>query len=642
MLQEFLSQMIKTKIVSTCFLLTLLFALNGNLNAKSSEDDLIAILDQAEKLRVVNLNKAIEFLEPKKTLFVSNGSLIGLAEYNLYLSFYYMAIGKLSVGESYLNQAKLIVDNNHLPEQKADEIFFRGMLAQKQAEIEKGIKLFILQYDFAERHGLITNQIYSKIHLNQLFASQGNNLAALTHLKDAYRLLPQVKPQKWKRTVALKALVTSSMARIYANLGEPEKALDFNKQAYEGFKEFNSMIDAGVVNIRLASLYMNELKDYQSASEEFDKVFKLAQTLENDRLMILYYQGIGQLFLKTERYQRAEGAFDKAILLSQRNKWDNYLNSSQFNKAKVYIKLKKWLQAKKLLESVEPYYAKHELFGKSYEIHNGLKTIYFNLEQIEQAYHHQSKAIEFYKINQNAESNKALAQVRTEMDLQLNEVKNQLLEKENEVVKLNLTRQQVELDSQNKLLFLMSLVVALLLVITIVLFFFSKKLRRQAITDSMTNLPNRRRVFEFGEREFSRALKKNDSFSVVVFDLDRFKKVNDSFGHEVGDRVIIQVSEICVGLIDKGHLVGRLGGEEFILIMPGADIKQAIGLSETMRDAIANFDWQVVHPNLSITSSFGVTSLASQAQDLDELIRLSDDALYQAKESGRNNVQQAA
>lgn len=634
--------MLIIKAINVLFVLAVLLFPSDRVYGETTEEELITILNKAEDLRVINLNKAIEYLEPKKQLFLDNGSLVGLAEYNLYLSFYYMAIGKLDVSESLLAKVTEIVDSNDLPEQKADEIFFRGMLAQRKAEIEKGIQLFLQQYEFAKQHNLVTNQIYSKIHLNQLFASQGDNLSALTHLKDAYRLLPEVKPQRWKRTVALKALVTSSMARIYNNLGEPDKAVEFSKEAIEGFKQFNSLIDAGVVNVRLASIYMNNLNDYDSASREFEKVYHLAKEIGNDRLLILYYQGIGRLFLKTERLQRAQDSFNNAISLSEKNSWDNYKKTSQFDMAQVYIQLEQWQQAEKLLLEVEPYYKKFQLFAKSYDVHNELQLIYFKLNKMEQAYFHQTTAIEYYKINQNAEANKALAKVRTELDLQLNEVRNQLLEKENEVANLNLAKQKVELDSQNQMLFFLMLVVTLLLFITVGLFLFSRRLRYQAITDSMTKLPNRRRVFEFGEREFSKAQKKREAFSVAIFDLDRFKKVNDTFGHEIGDRVIIQVSDICNSLAENSNLVGRLGGEEFILIMPGYDLERAISLAESMRKGIEDFNWQSIHPMLSITSSFGVTCLTDGKQDLDELIRLSDDALYQAKEQGRNKVLQAA
>ncbi len=630
------------KIINSSIAVILLLLSNVTFAEKPSEDDLLLILDQSEKLRVANLNKAIKYLEPKKQIFVDSENPIGLTEYNLYLGFYYIAIGKFDIGEHFLDQAKSIIDLHDIPAQQADEIFFRGMLAQKKAEIEKGTELFLKHYDFAEKHGLVTNQIYSKIHLNQMFTGQGNSLGALTHLKDAYRLLPKVKPEKWKRTVALKALVTSSMGSIYANLGEAQKAVELFHEAIDGFMDFNSIIDAGVVTTKLASTYANLLNNHDQARVEFEKVFAIAQQIKNARLMILYYQGIGKLELETGEFIKAEKAFEKSIEIASVNGWQRYINSSQFNMAKVYMKLGKWEAARLLLEKVAPHYAKFELFDNSYEVHNALQQIYFKQKNLDKAYFHQTQTLKFYKINQNIESNKALAKVRTEMDIELKDVRNRLLVNENELSKLNLFKQQLQLKNQNQLLISFFVIILLLLVISFVLLLFSKKLHRQAFRDSMTKLANRRRVFEFGEKELAKAKKKRLAFSVVIFDLDRFKHINDTFGHEMGDKVIVSVSEICQGMLTKNGLMGRIGGEEFILILPQTEINAAFDIAEQMRKSIETYDWKIINPDLSVTSSFGVTRFSGKEKDLDELIRVSDGALYLAKDSGRNNVKFAA
>ena len=291
-----------------------------------------------------------------------------------------------------------------------------------------------------------------------------------------------------------------------------------------------------------------------------------------------------------------------------------------------------------LLEKVAPHYAKFELFDNSYEVHNALQQIFFKQKNLDKAYFHQTQTLKFYKINQNIESNKALAKVRTQMDVELKDVSNRLLVKENELSKLNLLKQELQLKNQNQLLTFFSVAILLLLVITFVLLLLSKKFHRQAFRDSMTRLANRRRVFEFGEKEFAKAKKKQQALSVVIFDLDRFKNVNDTFGHEMGDKVIVTVSEICKSLVTKQGLMGRIGGEEFILILPQTEINAAFDIAEQMRKSIETYDWKIINPNLSVTSSFGVTRFSGKENDLDELISASDGALYLAKDSGRNNV----
>jgi diguanylate cyclase (GGDEF)-like protein len=630
--------MLKIEIRHSFFAILLIMFVNRAYAEKTSESQLLGYLEQAESIRILNLNKAIEYLEPKKQYFVESENFVGLTEYHLYMGFYNIAIGKFAVGESFMDQAETIINKHKIPEQQADLMFFRAMLAQKNSDVDNAIKLFLQHYDFAEKHNLVTNQIYSKVHLNQLFISQGNALGALTHLKDAYQLLPNIKPQKWKRTVALRALVAGSMGAIYTNLGETEKAIKFYNEAANGFSEFNSMINAGVVITNLASVYANLLNDYDQAIVEYEKAYAIASRINNERLKIIYFQGMGRVYFKTNKFEQAEIAYENALKIALKRDLQKHINSSRLGLSEVYIKLDNLDRAIFLLEEIEPYYARFELNSTSYDIHRMLQEIFFKKKDIEKAYFHQSKALALYQLNQNEESSNALARVRTEMDIELNEVQQRLLAKEYEVVKLNNIRQKTSLDSQNQLLLLSTGLIFLLLIITFVLVLFSRKLHRLATTDPMTNLANRRRVFEFANKAFDKALKRKEDFSVVVFDLDRFKRINDTFGHEMGDGVIIAVSDICKQLVREGNLIGRLGGEEFIVVLPNLNGEKAVEIAEAMRLGIADYDWKSMDSKLSVTSSFGVACLTERTDDIDGLIRISDDALYHAKDAGRNTV----
>lgn len=629
--------MTKNKIIAVCAILIVALISFPNIAKDNSEDALLSILDQSEKLRVIDLYKAIDYLEPQKELFESSGSVVAMAEYNLYLGFYYIAIGKLEIGETFLEQATLIVDQFDIPEQKADEIFFRGLLSQKKAEIEKGTKLFNQHFEYAKKHGLVTNQIYSKIHLNQLYSGQGNNLEALTHLKEAYRLLPFVKPQKWKRTVALKALVAGSMGKIYANLGEYEQAIEFHEQAIKGFYDFNSLIDAGVSITRLANLYF-DLSNIDKALVEFQRLKELADKINNEKLTIFYFQGIGRIYQQSHDYLKAEEAFNNALEIAVNNEWNNYIHSTKFSLAKVLIDLEELDQARNLLESIVPYFAEFGLTSNLFETHYALQKIHAKKNDFAKAHLHLDKALEFYKVNQNEQTNHALAKVRVEMELELKAVSNRLLAKENEFTKLNLIKQEAEIKDKNSLLILSTVVLTLSLFIIFVLIVFSRKLHRKAVTDSMTGLANRRRLFEFGEREFAKAKKRQTPLSVIMFDLDRFKFVNDTLGHEAGDKVIIVVSEICSALLSKNYLLARLGGDEFIIVLPNSNITTASELAEEIRFAIESYNWSSINKEVDISSSFGVATLSGNQENIDKLIKISDGALYKAKEQGRNRV----
>jgi diguanylate cyclase (GGDEF)-like protein len=168
------------------------------------------------------------------------------------------------------------------------------------------------------------------------------------------------------------------------------------------------------------------------------------------------------------------------------------------------------------------------------------------------------------------------------------------------------------------------------------------KLREQAIHDPLTGLLNRRAIQERLENELSRIRRENIPISVVMLDLDRFKNVNDTYGHMAGDFVLRQVSSRMVSVIRDYDTVGRYGGEEFFLIFPGCDQKMVVDLSERIRSSIADIPMNTSEGVFSITASLGTATLIDSVEITpDDLIAAADAALYKAKDNGRNRIESA-
>lgn len=168
---------------------------------------------------------------------------------------------------------------------------------------------------------------------------------------------------------------------------------------------------------------------------------------------------------------------------------------------------------------------------------------------------------------------------------------------------------------------------------------FLKKLEYQAHTDSLTGLPNRRYFFELAERELSRARRYSGAISLLMLDIDRFKEVNDRYGHKAGDLVLINLARICQSALRDIDVVGRLGGEEFAILLPETDNRKAFEIAERLREAIANSTTTLADGSaITITTSFGVTTRDGESADMDALIQKADQALYSAKAAGRNRV----
>jgi len=161
-----------------------------------------------------------------------------------------------------------------------------------------------------------------------------------------------------------------------------------------------------------------------------------------------------------------------------------------------------------------------------------------------------------------------------------------------------------------------------------------EQLQHLSTTDPLTGAYNRRMFIELLERELQRARRYGTVFSLLMFDIDYFKKVNDRYGHDAGDRVLVEVVEICRGTVRTTDILARWGGEEFMVLMPQTESDKARSMAERLRKAVAHHAFADIE---SLTVSVGVTSLR-QLDTIDVLLKRVDEALYAAKKAGRNRV----
>ncbi|MBI5963554.1 MAG: diguanylate cyclase [Chloroflexi bacterium] len=160
-----------------------------------------------------------------------------------------------------------------------------------------------------------------------------------------------------------------------------------------------------------------------------------------------------------------------------------------------------------------------------------------------------------------------------------------------------------------------------------------------ALHDGLTGLLNRRAIEDFAEAEFSMARRKERAMSVILLDIDRFKNVNDRFGHKLGDEVLRQAAKILKEDLRNYDRVGRWGGEEFLLILPDTLLKDAVTVAERVRVRTASTQISLENgESFSVQISLGAACTTGQFSSLTKLIDAADQALYRAKQSGRNRV----
>jgi len=160
---------------------------------------------------------------------------------------------------------------------------------------------------------------------------------------------------------------------------------------------------------------------------------------------------------------------------------------------------------------------------------------------------------------------------------------------------------------------------------------------QQSREDGLTKLYNRRHIDTLLAQEFERSKRFNHPFSIAIIDIDHFKKINDTFSHQVGDEVIRTVAQIFKNNLRSMDLVGRYGGEEFVIGLLETSLMRAIPIAEKLRRAVEEFNWSVVQPNLQVTISIGLAENAKMPSH-EKVIAEADRKLYEAKRAGRNLV----
>ena len=276
--------------------------------------------------------------------------------------------------------------------------------------------------------------------------------------------------------------------------------------------------------------------------------------------------------------------------------------------------------------------------GDSIASTQSLVTAYDVLYQIAAQQTQPSEALLLYK--KYAEADRARQSDVKARELAYEIVRHETRQKNTEIELLQ-AQQRLERENTQKAQ-LTTLFLAILLA-GIVFWAFQVKrhqqqLKKLAQTDSLTGLGNRHYFTQKSERSLVEAARAGEPASLVMFDLDHFKAINDTYGHGAGDWVLKQVGKTCSAHCRKVDYIGRIGGEEFAVLLRGIDLAGATRLAEDCRAQLAQIDTRDCGYSFVVTGSFGVSSSAQSGYDLSRLLSHADQMLYRAKNEGRNRV----
>lgn len=231
------------------------------------------------------------------------------------------------------------------------------------------------------------------------------------------------------------------------------------------------------------------------------------------------------------------------------------------------------------------------------------------------------------------------ARLRVQFDSEKKEQENRALLRENELRDQALRAATRVRQLQTIAIILGTLVIAALAYLVVKHIANANRLRVMAMTDELTKLPNRRHVLMVAADSVAFARQHAMPLSLLMLDIDLFKRINDRFGHDTGDAVLRRVADAGrASLRRREDVMGRTGGEEFIVVLPRTDAQAALDVAERLRASVEAIDCSDLHPELRVTISIGIAAWTS-GEAVDALLKRADELLYRAKERGRNRVE---
>ena len=275
------------------------------------------------------------------------------------------------------------------------------------------------------------------------------------------------------------------------------------------------------------------------------------------------------------------------------------------------------------------------IFAQSYLL---LANSYVEFKQFDKAYLAKKSYFTYYQNFSWGEHDKKVELLSEKYKTEQKLKNNELLVSQNKLKKLALK----DSEDKNKAQQINTMLIIALMVVFLLIFFRQLKVRKQLLllakTDSLTNLPNRRCLFEQGQKLINNLPKVNYKLSVFIVDVDHFKKVNDQYGHDVGDKVLQKIAVFGNEVMRSRDIFARLGGEEFVAVLPDANSDEAKAISERLKEKVSDFDFSYLGIKDSLSVSIGISTLSEALHEFEDLLHTADLAMYHAKSSGRNQV----
>ncbi|WP_448211263.1 tetratricopeptide repeat-containing diguanylate cyclase [Colwellia sp. MEBiC06753] len=531
-----------------------------------------------------------------------------------------------------VNKARALIDESTPMEIQASFNVFAGIAAQRRGEYQEAVSLIRQAMSQAQAE-----------NLNYIYTEAKQELAYTLSLTELYETSLADLQEAYVEAFALNdnfliAVINETYAAVFGYMNDFEKSIEYYARALDTYERLGYQPYVAEAIYGLASTY-RYWKKYDLAIEKFKLYMDKVSYTPNQYISYFGAYGLGMTYAEKGDCPAALVVIEQALALNGQVDYDAELLK---RRAQCQINLGKLVEAGQSIAQAEAIFsAIPELDGTKWAIETiklrGLlanaKGEYQQAYQLTQSYYQQFTELLI------ANSSQQLMRVRSAMELERRNVEVSLLQQRNKVQELELKKQARENRFQIYLIIVAFLVIVLVCVIVYLQYRSNQKIFAMSITDPLSGMFNRRYIFEYLDRLIASNQTRQGDISVLLFDIDDFKQVNDNYGHPFGDEVICRIADISQETLRVGDIIGRIGGEEFFAILPRTDDEQAQAIAERLKNNIAQSLFTTEQgQQINITVSIGISALGQAASDRTALYVNADKALYQAKQQGKNQV----
>lgn len=561
----------------------------------------------------------------------------------------YITQGQFHLAKQLTTEGLLLTLNLSSPSLLISELLYnRGFANESIGEIDLATKDYESGLELAK--SLHDNVLTARglVNLGAIYYLTGRYENSLIVLNDAYNIAKQTTDEK------LKGSVNSELGILYAHLDRNKQAMVYYQQSYQHYKNANKTVLSLNSLVNMALNYLSE-KQYDNAIQAFKIIINEAKGIDEfalNQIMYSTYSGLSWANLK-KKDTNPEASYQYLLLSKQYlENIEQYDTERRYyiDEAFVLFELERFDEALDSIAKVENIFALHAPLGhlrKQGHINViDLKSkIYFQQGHYQKAYELQNQRLLLTRALRDEKHTQSIAEVRLALEAKEADLQKKVLKNKQTLQEITLLEAEEEQEQQKLYLLYIAVVALVFAWLLVKLVQGQHKLYKASSLDALTGIANRSEVMRKGKKLFYQAKMKKNNFSVLMIDIDYFKKINEQFGHSEGDIVLKKVVELGKEFMRKTDVFGRFGGEEFIAFLPNTSAEQAEMIAERFRRSVETNDWgnsQVSKALFKISISIGVANsvdfVSEEGVDLAMLINKADQLLLLAKAQGRNQV----